>query len=112
MRVRREILVFLNVLRVAISSPVNLITCAIVAGIFVMIVTVPKPSMIYVGDRPREALAVAAILFMPLFGLYLLIRSGVAIFGKWREALFFACPLWALLMPIIIGVITNNRYGY
>jgi hypothetical protein len=112
MRVRREILVFLKVLRVAISSPVNLITCAIVAGIFVMIATAPMPSMVYIGNKPREALAVVAILFMPLFGLYLLIRLAVAIFGKWRDALFFACALWALLMPIVIGVITNHHYGY
>jgi hypothetical protein len=112
MRVRREILVFLKVLRIAISSPVNLITCAIVAGIFVMIATAPMPSMVYVGDKPREALAVAAILLIPLFGLYLLIRLAVAIFRKWREALFFACALWALLMPIVIGIVANNRYSY
>jgi hypothetical protein len=112
MRVRREILFFLKVLRVAISSPVNLITCAIVAGMFVMIATAPMPSMVYVGDKRREALAVAAILLIPLFGLYLLIRSAVAIFGKWREALFFACALWALLMPIVIAIVANSRYGY
>jgi hypothetical protein len=68
--------------------------------------------MVYIGDKPREALAVAIILFMPLFGLYLLIRLAVAIFGKWREAVFFACALWALLMPIAIGVIAETRYGY
>jgi hypothetical protein len=112
MRVEREIRVFLKVLRVAISSPVNLITCAIVAAIFVMIATAPKPSMVIIGDKPREALVAAAILFMPLFGLYLLIRLAVAIFGKWRDALFFACALWALLMPIVIGVIAGTRYGY
>jgi hypothetical protein len=112
MYVRREILVFLKVLRVAISSPVNLITCAIIAAIFVMIATAPKPSMVLVGDKPREALAVAALVFMPLFGLYLLIRFAVAIFSKWRDALFFACALWALIMPMVVGIITNNRYGY
>jgi hypothetical protein len=68
--------------------------------------------MVIIGDKPREALAVAAILFMPLFGLYLLIRLAVAIFGKWRDALSFACALWALLMPIVIGVIAETRYGY
>ena len=52
------------------------------------------------------------ILFIPLFGLYLLIRLAVAIFGKWREAFFFACALWALLMPIVIWVIAASRYGY
>jgi hypothetical protein len=112
MRVEREIRVFLKVLRVAISSPVNLITCAIVAAIFVLIATAPKPSMAIIGDKPREALVVAAILFMPLFGLYLLIRLAVAAFGKRRDALFFACALWALLMPIVIGVIAGTRYGY
>jgi hypothetical protein len=49
---------------------------------------------------------------MPLFGLYLLIRLAVAIFGKWREAFFFACALWALLMPIVVGVAAETRYGY
>jgi hypothetical protein len=112
MHVRREILLFLKVLRVAISRPVNLITCAIVAGIFVMIATAPMPSLVYIGNKPREALALAGLLFISLFGLYLLIRLAVAIFGKWREALFFACALWALLMPIVIGVITNNRWSY
>ncbi len=112
MRIKREIRIFLRVLRVAISSPMNLITCAIVAGIFFMIATAPMPSKVYVGDKLREALAAAIILFIPLFGLYLLIRSAVAIFGKWRKALVFAGALWALLMPIVIGIITNNRYGY
>ena len=112
MRVRREILILLKVLRVAISSPVNLITCAMVAAIFVMIATAPKPSMVIIGDKPREALVVAAILFMPLFGLYLLIRLAIAMFGRWRDALFFACALWALLMPIVMGVIAGTRYGY
>jgi hypothetical protein len=112
MRVRREFLVLLKVLRVAIASPVNLITCAIVAGMFVMIAMAPKPSMVYIGDKPREALALVGILFIPLFGLYLLIRLAVAIFGKWREAFFFACALWALLMPIVIWVIAASRYGY
>jgi hypothetical protein len=113
MRVRREILVLLKVLRVAISGPVNLITCAIVAGMFVMIATAPMPSMVYVGDKPREALAMAAILFIPLFGLYLLVRLAVGIFSKRRrEAFFLACALWALLMPVAIGIVTNNRYGY
>jgi hypothetical protein len=113
MPVKKEILILVRVLRIAISSPVNLITCAIVAGIFFVIATAPKPSLVYVGDKPREALAVAAILFTPLFGLYLLIRLAFGIFGKRRrEVLFFACALWALLMPIVIGVVTNNRYGY
>jgi hypothetical protein len=112
MRVRREFLVLLKVLRVAISSPVNVITCAMVAGMFVMIATAPKPSMVYIGHKPSEALALVGILFMPLFGLYLLIRVAVAIFGKWREAFFFACALWALVMPAVIWVIAEGRYGY
>jgi hypothetical protein len=112
MGMRRELLIFLRVLRAATSSPVNLVTCAIVAAIFVMIATAPKPSMVYISDKPREALAVTVILFILLFGLYLLIRLAVAIFGKWREAYFFACAIWALLMPIIIGVIAEARYGY
>lgn len=112
MRVRREILVLVKVLRVASSSPVNVITCAMVAGMFVMIATAPRPSMVYIGDKPREALALVGILFIPLFGLYLLIRMAVAIFGKRREAFFFACALWALVMPAVIWVIAEGRYGY
>jgi hypothetical protein len=83
-----------------------------IAAVFVLIVTAPPPSMVFVGDKPREVLSVVAFLFMPLFGLYLLIRLAVALFGKWRDALFFACAVWALLMPIVIGVFIEKRYGY
>lgn len=112
MRLRRETLVLLKVLRVASSSPVNLIICAMVAGMFIMIAAAPRPSMVYIGDKPREALALVGILFIPLLGLYVLIRLAIAIFGKWREAFFFACALWALVMPAVIWVIAEGRYGY
>jgi hypothetical protein len=68
--------------------------------------------MVYSGNTLREILAIAALLFIVLFGLYAFIRLAVAIFGQWRKALFFACTLWALLMPLVIGVIAAGRYGY
>lgn len=116
MRVRREILVFLKVLRVAISSPVNLITGAIVAEIFVMIATAPMPSMVYIGDKPREALVVATVLFMSLFGLYLLIRMAVAIFGNGVRRYFLpahfglcSCRSLLVLPPTTVTVIGTKR---
>jgi hypothetical protein len=112
MRIRNEVLIFVKVLRIASSSPVNLIMLAIVVEMFVMIATAPKPSLVYMGDKPREAFIAITILSLAFFGLYLLVRLALATFSKMREALFFACALWALLMPIVIGVITNNRYGY
>jgi len=112
MRIRSEILIFVKVLRIAISSPVNLIILALVVEMFVMIAMAPKPSLVYMGDKPREAFIAITILSLAFFGLYLLVRLAVAIFSKRREALFFATALWALLMPVVIGVITNNRYGY
>src|SRR5882672_1198293 len=112
MRIRSEILIFVKVLRIAISSPVNLIILALVVEMFVMIAMAPKPSLVYMGDKPREAFIAITILSLAFFGLYLLVRLAVAIFSKRREALFFATALWALLMPVVIGVITNNCYGY
>jgi hypothetical protein len=112
MRVRSEFIIFVRVLRIAISSPVNLIVLALVFETFVMIATAPKPSLVYMGDKSQEAFIAITILFSAFFGLWLLVRLAVAIFRKRRQALFFACALWALLMPIVIGVLTNNRYGY
>lgn len=110
MRMRGEVLLFLRILRVAVSSPANLITCAMVAAIFIMIATAPKPSMLYIGDKLFELLAVASLLFVPLFGLYLLIRLSIAIFGKWQRPISFGWALWALLTPIVIGVLAETRY--
>jgi len=112
MRIRSEILIFVRVLRIASSSPVNLIILALVFEVFVIIAMAPKPSLVYVGDKPREAFIAITILSLAFFGLCLFVRLAVAIFSKRREAIFFGCALWALLMPIVIGVITNNRYGY
>jgi hypothetical protein len=83
-----------------------------VAAIFIMIATAPKPSMLYIGDKLFELLAVASLLFVPLFGLYLLIRLSIAIFGKWQRPISFGRALWALLTPIVIGVLAETRYGY
>src|SRR5262245_38585877 len=105
MCIRNEILIFVRVLRIAISSPVNLIILALVVEVFVMIAMAPKPSLVYMG-MPREGFIAITILSSAFFGLYLLVRLAVAIFSKRREALFFACALWALLTPIVIGVIT------
>jgi tellurite resistance protein TehA-like permease len=112
MRIRSEILIFARVLRIAISSPVNLIVLALVVDMSAMIAMSPKPSLVYMGDKPREAFVAITILSLAFFGLYLLVRLAVAIFRKRRKALLFACGLWALLIPIVIGVITNHRYGY
>jgi len=113
MRIRSEILIFFRVLRIAASSPVNLVILALIGEMFVMIAMAPRPSLVYMGDKPREAFIAITIILLVFFGLYLFVRTAVGLFGKRRsEALFFACALWALLMPIVIGVITNNRYGY
>jgi hypothetical protein len=112
MRFKREVLYFLKTLRVAVSSPVNLVICAIITGLYFMVATAPKPSMIYSGDKSREALALTVILFMPSLGLYIPARLAIAFFGSRRDAYFYACALWALLMPVVVGAVANGRYGY
>ena len=112
MTLRREFLIFLNVLRIATTRPVNLITCALVAGIFILIATAPKPSLVVMGDQLHESLLVITILWLPFFGLYLLVRFAIALFGRRRNAVFFGCAAWTSLMPMIIAVIIYNRFGY
>ncbi len=113
MRVRLEAIFFLKVLRVAISTPINLITCAIIIEVFVIFVTAPKPSTGYFDNNPVAVLlTLATTIFALLFGLYLLIRTAVVFFCKWREALFFGCALWALSMPTVIAIFTSQSFGY
>jgi hypothetical protein len=77
-----------------------------------MIATAPKPSMLYISDPAFELPMAASLIFTPFFGLYLLIRLAVAIFGKWRKAISFGCALWALVTPIVIGGLAEIQYGY
>jgi hypothetical protein len=113
MTLRREFLIFLNVLRLAATRPVNLITCALVAGIFIMIATAPKPSLVIMQeDKLRVWLIVLIILWLLFFGLYLLVRFAIALLGRRRNAVLFGCAVWAALMPVIVAVIIYNRFGY
>jgi hypothetical protein len=109
---RREIRILLKALRVAASSPLNFVTLAIVAEVFFIIAMAPKPSMVYLGNKPSEILVVITIFLSLFFGLYLLLRIALIVFSKPRAALFCACALWALLMPVIIGFVADRRYGY
>ena len=64
------------------------------------------------GDKLHESLLVITILWLPFFGLYLLVRFAIALFGQRRNAVFFGCAAWTSLMPMIIAVIIYNRFGY
>ena len=99
-----ELLIFLKVLRVAISSPVNWITCATVLAIFVIIASAPQPSLGYLA-KPRVGDAVTALtlLVVPFFSLYLTTRLIIGIFRMSRNAIFSACALCALVEPLAAG---------
>jgi len=49
--------------------------------------------------------------FLPFFILYVIARLIIAIFRRRREALFLACALWALLMPIVISIAAVSRHA-
>jgi hypothetical protein len=108
MRIRGELLIFLKVLRAATSSPVNWITCAIAIAIFV-IATTPPP-LDYAGMKAEAGFIAFGALLLPFFVLYLTARLIIAIFGRRRQAIFFASALLALLTPIVIGVVATVRY--
>jgi hypothetical protein len=111
MRMRGEFLILLRVLRAATSSPVNWITCAIAIATFVIIATTPTPSLVYTGMKAQAEVMLLGFFLLPFFVLYVIARLIIAIFRRRREALFLGCALWALLMPIVIGLAAVSRHG-
>ena len=109
MQIKGELLIFLKVLRAATSSPVNWITCAIVIATFVLIATAPPP-LDYAGTKAEAGFIAFGTLLLPFFVLYLIARVIIAIFGRRRQAIFFASALLALLTPIVIGVVAIAHY--